>query len=145
MSKKQTTFFEDLFTIENENILKTKKRYRKEIRNYTKCFDLLSDLISHICSQSNDKNLTHGARDFVFITFCGRIGLTSKVYLDLAMKGYYYDAEIILRSLYDNLWLLFFLASQDEKTAGETAKKWLKRKLDMRAIKKAVGVFHIRN
>jgi len=45
-------------------------------------------------------------RDWAVLTICNRIIGTSKVYIDLVAKGYYFDSQILPRCLYENVWLM---------------------------------------
>lgn len=142
MLKKNPKPFEEISQAEKENVLKSKMLYGKEIRNYIKCFELLYDFIEYIGNQSTTKKITLDPRDSVVFSISGRIVVTSKAYLDLAMKGYYYDAEIIYRTLLENLcFLLFFVTRQDKKDADENATKWFHGKLKLSTIKRELDLF----
>jgi hypothetical protein len=141
MLKQNLKPFEEISQTEKENVLKSKMLYRKEIRNYIKCFELLYGFIEHIGNQSTTKKIAIDLRDSVVFSISGRIVVTSKAYLDLAMKGYYYDGEIIYRSLLENLcFLLFFVTRQDKKDANENAKKWFNGELKLSTIKKELDL-----
>lgn len=141
MPKDTIPIYKYLSLAEKGNVSKSKAFYGKEIQNYSRCFDLLDDVIEHVCELSIRKKIVYDGKDIAFCTICQRVVLTSKVYLDLAMKGYYYDAEIIVRSLYENLYFMLSLMNKDKKTAEEIAEKWMNRKLDMKKIKESLGIF----
>lgn len=128
--------FKELTKSEKENIQKSKQFYGKEIRLYTKCFSLLSEVLNHLTESINRKDETIGKKDFTVFAICGRIFNTSKIYLDLLMKGYHYDASILNRSLLENVYLMEYLI-RDEGNID----KWLKGELKFSKVKKELGLF----
>lgn len=70
-----------------------------------------------------------------------RIVLTSKAYLDLILKGYYYDSEVIYRSLVESIDVMRLLVGcKDKEEANKYARKWLKDKLDTKTIKQELNL-----
>jgi hypothetical protein len=131
------TPFEEVSQAEKENIEKSKAFHGDQIRNYIQCYELLYSLNEHIGHQSTAKRIIFNHRDSVVLMISTRIVLSSKACLDLAMKGYYYDSEIIHRSLLENMCVLHLLVCcKDTEKANENAKKWLNGELKLHNVKK---------
>lgn len=128
---KQKGIFAILSKTEKENLKKNNERYAKEIANYCQWFNLLHDLMRNIAEAKKELRLS----DVTIFVVCNRIIGTSKAFLDLQMKGYKYDANIIMRSLIESVSLLNFLI-KDEKNAN----KWLDGNLKFKDIRKALGL-----
>ena len=132
--------FERLSKIETENEQKSRRYYNQEVQNYVQCLNLVDEVLGEIASELRKGNIEK--REFAVLCICHRIVGTSKVFHDLVIKGYHYDAFILLRSLLENLTLLIWF--MDDKDNVE--KWWLKKgqKLNFE-IRKELGMDDISN
>jgi hypothetical protein len=121
---------------ERKYLKKISKRYTQEILDYSECFDLLHDAMRHITDAKLEKKEDFKLSDVTIFTVCNRIIGTSKVYLDLQLRGYKFDANIIMRSMLENIKLLDWLV-EDEKNAD----RWLDGKTKFRVIEEELGLY----
>lgn len=131
--RKKMKQYELLLETERENIDLSKKHYEKELNSYIECLNLLADTHTHLCDIL-EKGTT-SVQACVLLN-CGRILGSLGAYIDLLMKGYYFDANIIQRSLIENVYLIECFV-KDEKYAD----KWVKRELKLSEIKEELGLY----
>lgn len=125
--------YELLLKREEENIKLSRKHYGKELSIFVECFNLLVDTVHHI-SNILGKPATYAQA--CIVANCGRILTSLGAYIDLLMKGYYYDAIVIERSLIENVYLIECFV-KDEKSA----EKWVKGELTFSKIKKELDLY----
>lgn len=141
MSNDSVIPFEEASKAEKENIEKTKTLLGKQIRNYVDFYELLYNLFEHSGNQSRVKNVIYDYRDSVVLMLGSRIVISSKAYLDLVLKGYYYDSEVIFRSLVESIGIMRLLVGcRDKQKANMLADKWLKGKLDHQTVRKELNL-----
>ncbi len=141
MSSDKVIPFEEASKAEKENIEKTKTLFGEQIKNYIDFYELLYNLHEHAGNQSIAKKIIFDHRDSVVLMISARIVLTSKAYLDLVLKGYYYDSEVIYRSLVESIGVMRLLVNcKDTEKANKYAKKWLKGKLELRTVKEELNL-----
>lgn len=139
---KQQTYFKRLNDCEKKISLKIRTEYKREIQNYCQCSDLLDEIIGYLTEATSNEPRELDAVDTAFITMSVRIGQSSKVFMDLTLKGYYYDSMIIDRHLLEKLYFLLFLELNERKVAEQIAEKWVHTgKLETKKIKEFVGVY----
>jgi hypothetical protein len=121
---------------ERKYLKEISKRYTQEILDYSECFDLLNDAMRHIADVKLEIKEDFKLSDVTIFTVCNRIIGTSKTYLDLQLRGYKFDANIIMRSMLENIELLDWLV-KDEKNAN----RWLDGKIEFKVIRKELGLY----
>ncbi len=136
MPKENHDIFEELSKNENRNASISKINFDKEIRNYKELFNLFNKLVDQIADKSIRREIELQEKDVVIINISNRIIGTSKVYLDLVMKGYSYDSNIILRSLLENTCLMLYFIKDKENI-----EKWLSGELKLKRVRKELGLF----
>lgn len=133
--------FEEATKAEKENVEKTKALFGKQIQNYIDFYEVLYNLHEHSGNQSRVKNVIYDYRDSAVIMLSSRIVISSKAYLDLVLKGYYYDSEVIFRSLVESIGIMRLLVGcRDKQKANLLAHKWIKGKLDHQTVKKELNL-----
>jgi hypothetical protein len=111
--------FAELSEREKENEQKSREYYAEEIQDYVQCFDLLDEVMREIANElRNGKMGKIDSKEILVFAICRRIMGTSKVFFDLVVKGYRYDAFILLRTMCENVQLLVWLM-RDEKNIDE--------------------------
>ncbi len=140
MLSKSPTPFGEISEAEKENIEKSKALFGDQIRNHIETYELLYSLNEHIGNQSITREIIFDYRDSVVLMLSSRAIMTLKACFDLDMKGYYYDTEIIQRSLFENLCVIMYVVlCEDKQIANENALKWLKGELKIHTIKKELN------
>jgi hypothetical protein len=133
---KDKEIFVGLSESERKNIKKTKSLFAREICNYRKCYGLLYKVLRNISNATKKKEKTTKLRDFfIFQLFCRTIG-TSKILLDLIMKGYYFDAMIIERSLLENSCLILYLREDETNVM-----RWMSGDIKLSKIKEQLNLY----
>ncbi len=117
--------------IETRNIQLSKELYKKYYNTYNKCFNLLVDVCVQIFDNL-EKPLNDNNASVAFN--CARIIGSLRVYVDLMAKGYYYDANIIRRTLIENFYLIRSFVKN-----RKNIDRWMDNKLKFRDIKKELG------
>lgn len=141
MSNRSVTPFEEVSQAEKQNVEKSMIFFGDHIRNYIQCYNLLYDLNEHIGHQSKTKHIIYDYKDSVVLMISTRMVLSARACFDLAMKGYYYDSEIIHRSLVENMCVLHLLVCcEDTEKANENAKKWLNGELKLHNVRKELNL-----
>lgn len=141
MSSNNVIPFEEASQAENENIEKTKALFGEQIKNYVDFYELLYNLHEYAGNQSRVKNTIYDYKDSVVLMLSTRIVVTSKAYLDLVLKGYYYDSEVVFRSLVETLDVMRLLVDcKDKEKANLFAGKWLKGKLNHQTIRQELNL-----
>ena len=136
MSKKKMDSYAHFLEAEKRTIKSTKKHYAKEISIYVECFNLLVQTIDHIAERSVKVKPPLGLTESAILFNAARILSSMRVYIDLVMKGYYFDAHIIRRSLYESV-LLIDSFTRDKKYVD----KWVDKELKLSQVKKEVGFY----
>jgi hypothetical protein len=140
MPIKNLTSFKEVSLTENENIIKSKLLFGDQIRNYVETYELLFELNEHIGNQSITKKIVFDCRDSVVLMLSSRALLTLKGCFGLLMKGYYYDVEVLHRSLFENLCVIMYVVlCGDKEKANERAIKWLNGELKIYTVKKELN------
>lgn len=121
---------------EEKNIESTKKHFDKEIGIYIECFNLLAQTIDHIAEQSINWEPPFQLTETVILANTTRILNSMRTYIDLVMKGYYFDARIVHRSLYENV-LLIDCFTRDRKYVD----KWMAKELKLSEVKRELGLY----
>jgi len=134
--KPKKTEYTKFLKAEKKNIELTKKHYNKEISMYIDCFNLLAQTLYHIIKESYKQRDILRRAEVAILINSTRVLFSIKTYIDLMMKGYYFDAHIIFRSLYENI-LLIECFTRDEKYAT----KWLNEELKFSKVKKELGLY----
>lgn len=131
--RKEVEHSEYLAKTEKENIRLTKKHYNKEIGSYVECFVLLYETIVHIIEEILRKDRGLNKVEAAIFFHCARIVISSRVSLDLVMKGYYYDAYIINRSVFESVFLVqcFVKDSKNVEKWERGEKIRFKKELDL--------------
>jgi hypothetical protein len=128
--------YQQLLRTEGDNIRLTEKHYKKAIDFYIESVNLLHEVVLNILGSAKKQKRKSTNVESVICVNCARIISSSRVLLDLVMKGYYYDAYIIQRSLVENA-LLIECFTRDEKYA----KKWVNGELKMSKVKEKLGLY----
>ena len=115
---KRKKIFDVLSKEEQKYKKKIEESYAQEIINYKECFESLDNLMWEIADAKAERKEDFNFSDVTIFAVCCRILGTSKVFIDLQIKGYKYDANIIMRSLLESALLLEWLI-KDEKNAGK--------------------------
>ena len=131
--RKKIEQYELLLKTEKKNIDLSKKHYEKELSSYIECLNLLADTHTHLCDILEKGTTTVQA---CVLLNSGRMLSSLGAYIDLLMKGYYFDANIIYRSLIENVYLIECFI-KDEKYAD----KWVNRELKLSEIKEELGLY----
>ena len=113
---KRKKIFDVLSKEEQKCKKKIEESYAQEIINYKECFESLDNLMWEIADAKAERKEDFNFSDVTIFAVCCRILGTSKVFIDLQIKGYKYDANIIMRSLLESALLLEWLI-KDEKNA----------------------------
>lgn len=130
--RKKMEHYELFLEIEKKNIGLSKKHYTEELDSYVECFNLLTDTFVHLCDILKPLNYVQACVLFN----CGRMLSSLGVYIDLLMKGHYFDAYIIRRSLLENVFLLECFVKDEQY-----AEKWVKQELKLSKIKKELDLY----
>jgi len=120
---------------EKENIKLTKKYYDKEISIYIDCFNLLARTFDYLARKSIEEE-PFGVAETAMLLNTSRVLTSMRVYINLVMKGYYFDATIIERSLWESM-LLMECFARDKKYAV----KWMNEELKLSKVKKELGLY----
>ena len=141
MSSDKITPFEEASQAEEENIEKSKVFFGGQIKNYVDFYELLYNLHEYAGNQSRAKKIIYDYKDSVVLMLSARIVVTSKAYLDLVLKGYYYDSEVVFRSLVETLDIMRLLVGcKDKQKANLFAGKWLKGKLNHQTVRQELNL-----
>jgi len=103
---------------------------------YVECFELLAETIYYLIDEMKKQKPIFGMTETAIFCNCARILGSMKVYLDLMMKGYYYDANIIYRSLLESMYLVECFI-KDKKYA----EKWMKYELKFSKVRKELALY----
>jgi|WetSurMetagenome_2_1015567.scaffolds.fasta_scaffold109142_2 hypothetical protein len=140
-NRKHFSPVEEVSKVEEENTEKSKVMFGDQISNYLQVYELLYNLNEHIGDQSKTKHIILDYRDSVVLMLSTRVVLSSKTCLDLCMKGYYYDSQIIHRSLVENIvTIMYFTCCQDKDKANANAERWLNGKLKFGMIRQEMNL-----
>lgn len=140
MPNKSLTPFEEISQAEKENTEKSKALFGDQIRNRIETYELLYSINERIGNQSINRNIVFDYRDSVVLMLSSRSIMTLKACFDLDLKGYYYDTEIIHRSLFENLCVIMYVVlCEDKQLANENALKWLNGELKIHKVKKELN------
>lgn len=124
------SIFRVLTKDERANIKQAKLIYSKRIRLYKEGCNLLHNLIMDVCAESN-KEKVGSLQDIAMTALGSRIIGTSKVIYELAIRGYQFDVEILVRSLVETSLVLWYIHRSVDNT-----EKWLSGKIHFSDIKK---------
>ena len=130
-NQKKTEHYQSLLEKEKENISLSKKHYAKELGLFTECFNLLTDTFLQM-PDILEKPITN-VQTCILLN-CARILGSMRAYIDLLMRGYYFDANIIRRSLFENVFLIQCFI-KDEKYVN----KWVKQELKFSKVKEEMS------
>jgi len=131
--RKKKGYYEIFLDKEKENVSLSKTHFDKQLGTYIECFNLLADTCVHIFDVL-EKPLTDRHASIAFQ--CARILGSLKVYIDLLMKGYYFDATIIERTLIEDFYLIRCFM-EDEKYVD----KWVKKELKFSEVRKKLRLY----
>ncbi len=112
-------YFDFLTEKEEENVERTRKELSEEFELSRETLEMLYDCFKAIASSYSHK-WSHSKKAAFFIL--PRFIMSTKTSIELLTRAYYFDYEVVQRSLLESLALLM-LFSEDE----EAAKKWLDR------------------
>lgn len=104
---------------EEKTTKETLRRFGKDLELYQRSFDLCSETVGHICEYAEKRLVDSTAKEAVLFIL-PRIMQSMQAVRLLTLKGYYYDARIIERSLIEAIGLCAYLALDDKE-----AKRWI--------------------
>jgi len=118
-------------SVEVENVKVLNERFSKELELFRRSFNLLVEAIIDIhnklqCSESHPLL----ARNLAFTLISAKFILSSKALLNLSLNGYPYEANVLSRTMLEDL-LRLHCFLKDEKSAEE----WLTRNLNVKKAK----------
>lgn len=117
MSKEKPNYFDYFTKREERNIQIVTEHFSEELDFCKGIFNMLFDAFKSITDAYSEK-WTYSKKASFFII--PRLIMSTKTTLELLIRGYYFDYEVIQRGLMESVALLKLL-SEDE----EAAKKWL--------------------
>lgn len=106
---------------EEETTKVTMQKRKKEHELYRSIFNLCSETTDYLCSRTKAKLFSVGKEVTLFLL--PRIMQSLQSIRILTLKGYYCDASILARSLFESLGLGVYLSSNDEEAVN-----WLRGK-----------------
>lgn len=112
-------YFDYLTKKEEENVERTREELSEEFELSKETLEMLYDCFKAIASSYSDKWSHSKKAAFLILP---RLIMSTKTSIELITRGYYFDYEVVQRSLLESLALLR-LFSEDE----EAAKEWLDR------------------
>ena len=124
--------YELFLETEKRNIRLTKKHYSKELERYIECINLLTDTFQDLCNTLKPLDRVQAC----ILFNCARIINSLGVFIDLLMKGHYYDSCLIRRSLLESAFLIECFI-KDEKYAA----KWMQGKLKFSKVKEVLELY----
>lgn len=116
MPKEKPNYFDYFTKREERNIQIVTEYFSKELEFYKDIFNMLFDAFKSITDAYSEKWSYSKKASFFIIP---RLIMSTKTTLELLTRGYYFDYEVVQRSLMESTALLELL-SKDE----EAAKKW---------------------
>jgi hypothetical protein len=102
---------------ENEINKRTLSQFKKENKFYERALNFLYEVVNYLYQS---KSSEHFDSTFAILTMLPRLFGTIQSIRVLTVKGYYYDAVILERSVVENLGLCVYLARNEKE-----AERWL--------------------
>jgi len=124
--KENSDYYNMSLRAENEITKYMLSQFKKEIKFYERALNLLYEIVDYLYQS---KPSTPFDSTFAILTMLPRLFGTIQSITILTIKGYYYDAVILERSVVENLGLCVYLAKNEKE-----AKRWLTGK-DIRVPK----------
>ena len=115
---KNLSYFNDFLEKEDETAKKNLRHFKKEFELYARSFNLLSETINYLNGLTDGQVFSTGKYAVLFIM--PRILQSMQSIRALILKGYYYDAAILHRSLVEGIGLCAYLALNEKE-----AKNWV--------------------
>lgn len=113
----------DAFLEAEDDVTKeTLSCFKKDIELYQCSFDMLMETILYLSEHSIRERTSSDAKAVIF-AFLPRIVQSMQSFRVLNLKGYYYDALVILRSFVESLGLCAYFALNEDE-----AENWMKGK-----------------
>ena len=108
------SLIKELNKTEKANLKKAKKLFSEEIKFYIHSLDVLNESATEISNQFKAKKIQGNVtRDWAVLTISNKIMGTAKAYLDLISKGYHFDSQILLRCMWENVWVMDWLFKKE--------------------------------
>lgn len=115
--------FSDFKTQENENRLKTEKNFSKEIELFEKNFNISCEISEWFFEKYTKSKLPVPRKLYPLAFMIPRFLVSLKSIFNLTTIGYYYDANILIRTFFENLGLCVYLTKNEDQFT-----KWIQGK-----------------
>lgn len=115
--KENSDYYNTYLRAENEITKCMLTQFKKEDKFYERALNLLYEVVDYLYQSKPSRHFNSA---FAILTMLPRLFGTIQSIRTLTVKGYYYDAVILERSVVENLGLCVYLAKNEEE-----AKRWL--------------------
>lgn len=116
--KENSDYYNKSLRAENQITKRILSEFKKENKFYERALNLLYEVVDYLYQSKPTGRPFDGA--FAILTMLPRLFGTIQSIRVLTVKGYYYDAVILQRSVVENLGLCVYLAKNEKE-----AKRWL--------------------